>query len=142
VYESRPRNVIIILGRQFYRIPEVAQPTTISLIFAKQCSKVISRAGKFLFFVIRARSNKKVVITFVSSTQSLYLQQKKVGGIMEEYINIFSSPTEVLMHCQVKHPIDLTLSESLPNGPVYHRLLMENDEIKHHVQDILQNGHI
>jgi hypothetical protein len=42
VYESRPHSVIITLGRQLYRIPEVAPPTTISLISAKQCSKVIS----------------------------------------------------------------------------------------------------
>jgi hypothetical protein len=43
VYESRPHSVIITLGRQLYRIPEVAPPTAISLISAKQCSKVISQ---------------------------------------------------------------------------------------------------
>jgi hypothetical protein len=32
VYESRPHSVIITLGRQLYMIPEVALPTTISLI--------------------------------------------------------------------------------------------------------------
>jgi hypothetical protein len=42
VYESRPHSVIITLGRQLYRIPKVALPTAISLILAKQCSKVIS----------------------------------------------------------------------------------------------------
>jgi hypothetical protein len=42
VYESRPHNVIITLGRQLYRIPEVAPHIVISLISAKQCSKVIS----------------------------------------------------------------------------------------------------
>jgi hypothetical protein len=42
VYESRPHRVIITLVRQLYRIPEVASPTAISLISAKQCSKVIS----------------------------------------------------------------------------------------------------
>jgi hypothetical protein len=42
MYESRPRNVIITLGRQLYMILEIALPTAISLIFAKQCSKVIS----------------------------------------------------------------------------------------------------
>ena len=42
VYESRPHSFIITLGRKLYRIPEVASPTAISLISAKQCSKVIS----------------------------------------------------------------------------------------------------
>jgi hypothetical protein len=56
VYESRPHNVIITLGRQLYRIPKVASPTTISLISAKQCSKVISQTGKFVLFVIHTHS--------------------------------------------------------------------------------------
>jgi hypothetical protein len=41
VYEPRPHSVIITLGRKLYRIPEVAPPTTISLISAKNCSNVI-----------------------------------------------------------------------------------------------------
>jgi hypothetical protein len=45
---------------------------------------------------------------------------------MEEYKDIFSSPTRVPMHFQVKHPIDLTPSAPLHNGPVYHHSLMEN----------------
>jgi hypothetical protein len=127
VYESRLHIVIITLGRQLYRIPEVAPPTTISLISAKQSSKVISQTEKFIFFVIRAHSKKKVVSTFVNSTKSLSLQQKQVDEIMEEYRYIFSSPTGVPTHCQVKHPIDLTPGAPLPNGPVYHCSLMEND---------------
>jgi hypothetical protein len=65
-----------------------------------------------------------------------------VDDIMEEYRDIFSSPTGVLMHCQVKHPIDLTPGAPLPNGPVYRRSLMENDEIKCQIQELLQKGHI
>jgi hypothetical protein len=65
-----------------------------------------------------------------------------VDGIVEYYINIFSSPIEVLTHFQVKHPIDLTPGEPLPNGPIYHRSLMENDEIKHKIQELLQKGQI
>jgi hypothetical protein len=60
----------------------------------------------------------------------LSTQQKKVYKIMEEYSDIFSSPTEVPLHCQVKHPIDLTLGAPLPNGSVYHFSLLENEDIK------------
>jgi hypothetical protein len=142
VYESRPRSVIITLGRQLYRIPEVASPTIISLISAKQCSKVISRTKKFVFFVIYAHHKQKVVATSVASTQRLSLQLKQVDGIVEEYRDIFSSPTVVPTHCQVKHPIDLTPNAPLPNGPVYRRSLMENDEIRRQIRELLQKGHI
>jgi hypothetical protein len=46
------------------------------------------------------------------------------------------------MHCQVKHPIDLNLGAPLPNGSIYHHSLMENDEIKHQIQEVLQKWHI
>jgi hypothetical protein len=51
----------------------------------------------------------------------------KVG---EEYQDIFTSPAEVLLHCQVKNPIDMTPGASFPNGPIYQRSILENDEIK------------
>jgi hypothetical protein len=78
----------------------------------------------------------------MAPTQHLSLQQKQVDRIVEEYRYIFASPTGVLTHCQVKHPIDLTPDAPLPNGPVYQRLLMENDEIMHHIQEILQKENI
>ena len=40
-------------------------------------------------------------------------QQKKVDKVVEEYRDIFSSPTGVPLHYQVKHPIDLTPRASL-----------------------------
>jgi hypothetical protein len=76
----------------------------------------------------------------MASTQSLSLQQKQVDGIVEEYKDIFSSPTGVPTHCQVKHPIDLTPDAPLPNGPVYHRSLMENDEIRHRSKSFFKRG--
>jgi hypothetical protein len=56
VYESRPHSVIITLNRKLYRIPEVVPPSVISLISAKQCRKVISQTGKFVFFMIHSQS--------------------------------------------------------------------------------------
>jgi hypothetical protein len=52
VYESRTHSVIITLNNKLCRIPKAVPPSVISLIFAKQCRKVISQIGKFFFFVI------------------------------------------------------------------------------------------
>jgi hypothetical protein len=115
-------------------------PTSFSLISAKKCSKVISKTEKFIFFVIHSQSKQMVLATFVTSKQSMSLQQKQVDIIMEEYRDIFSSPVGVLTHCQVKHLIDLIPGASLPNGPFYRRSLMENEKIKHQIQELLQKG--
>jgi len=50
--------------------------------------------------------------------------------VMEEYRDIFSSPTRVPPHCQVKHSIDMTLGAPLPNGLIYQLSVLENNEIK------------
>jgi len=81
--------------------------------------------------VIHDHSKKKLASTSLTYTHSLSLQQKQVDGIVEEYRDIFSSPIGILTHCQVKHPIDLTIGAPLPNGLAYHHSLMENNEINH-----------
>jgi hypothetical protein len=130
VYESRPHSVIITLNRKLYRIPEVVPPSAISLISAKQCRKVISQTRKFVFFVIRSQSEQKIAATSRASATNLSTQQKQVDKVMEEYKDIFSSPIGVPLHCQVNHPIDPAPHAPLPNGPIYRRSLLENEEIK------------
>eukprot|EP00253_Pinus_taeda_P035005 PITA_35005 len=60
---------------------------------------------------------------------------------MEEYKDIFTSPAGVPLHCQVKHSIDLTPGALLPNGEIYQCSILENDEIKRQIQELLQKGY-
>jgi hypothetical protein len=92
--------------------------------------------------VICSHSKKKVVATYVASTQILSLQQKQVDEIVEEYRDIFSSLIGVLTHFHFKHPIHLTPVEPLPNGQVYRHSLMENNKIRFEIQELIQKGHI
>jgi hypothetical protein len=85
--------------------------------------------GKFVFFVIRSQNKRNITATSKVSVADLSTQHKQVDKVVEEYSDIFSSPTQVPLHCQVKHPIDLTPGVPLPNGTVYHLSLLENEEI-------------
>jgi hypothetical protein len=49
ICESRPRSVIITLNKKLYMIPEAVPPSDMSFISSKQCRKVISQMGKFVF---------------------------------------------------------------------------------------------
>jgi hypothetical protein len=130
VYESRPHGVIITLNKKLYRIPEAVPPSDISLISANHCRNVISQTGKFVFFMILSQSDRKIAATSRASVANLFTHQKQMDKVVEEYSDIFSSPTRVPLHCQVKHPIDLTPGAPLPNGPVYRHSMLENEEIK------------
>ena len=74
-------------------------------------------------------------------TRPRYTKQQ-MDKVVEEYEDIFTSPAGVPLHCQVKHPIDLTPGAQQPNGPIYRRSILENDEIKRQIQELLQKGHI
>ena len=131
MYESRPHVVIVTLGNKLYRIPEVPPPAAISLVTAKQCSKLISQTRKFIFLMIRPQGKKNIVAT--TSRQGSSARQQQMDKVVEEYEDIFTSPTGVTLHCQVKHPIDLTLGVPLPNGLIYRHSVLENDEIKRQI---------
>ena len=97
MYESRPRIVIITLGNNLYKILEVPPPTAISLVTVKQCSKLISKIGKFVFLMIRPQGKKKIMATTSRIGASACKQQ--MDKVMEEYQDIFTSHTRVRLHC-------------------------------------------
>jgi hypothetical protein len=98
--------------------------------------------GKFVFFKICSQNERKIAATSRVSVANLSTQQKQVDKVVEEYLDIFSSPTGIPLHYQVKHPINMILDALLLNGPVYHCSLLENEEIKRHIQELLHKGHI
>eukprot|EP00253_Pinus_taeda_P033220 PITA_33220 len=61
---------------------------------------------------------------------------------MEEYSDILTSPTGVPVHYQVKHSIHITMGAPQPNGTIYRCSVIENDEIKRQIQELLHKGHI
>jgi hypothetical protein len=74
VYEFRPCSVIITLNRKLYRIHDVVPPSVISLISTKQCKKVISNTGKFVFFMILSQNERKIIATSRVSASNLSTQ--------------------------------------------------------------------
>jgi hypothetical protein len=93
VYESRPRIVIVTLGNKLYMIPKVPPPIAISLVTAKQCSKLISKTRKFVFLMICPQGKKKTLAT--TSTQGSSTRKQRMDKLVEEYRDIFISPTGV-----------------------------------------------
>ena len=81
--------------------------------------------------MIRPQGKKKIVA--MTSRQGPFVRKQNMDKVMEEYREIFTSPIGVPLHCQVKHPIDITPGVSLPNGPIYRCSVLENDEIKRQI---------
>jgi hypothetical protein len=92
--------------------------------------------------MIHSQSKRKIIDTSRAFTTDLSTQHKKVDKVMEEYSDIFFYPTGVPLHFHVKNLIDLTPDAPLPNGSVYRHSLLENEEIKRKIEELLQKGHI
>jgi hypothetical protein len=69
----------------------------------------------------------------MNSRQGPTARKKQMDKVIEEYEDIFTYPTGVPLHCQVNHPIDLNPGAPLPNGPIYQRSVLENDEINRYI---------
>jgi hypothetical protein len=141
-YESRPCSVIITFGDQIYKVLEVVQNIVVSLISMKQCRKVVSHIRRFFLYMVLSKGDQNVTTTAKTSAWGLSTQQQRVDRIVDKYKDIFASPTRVPMHCQAKHPIDVTPSAPQCNGPVYMIFVMDNEEIKRCIQEPIVKGHI
>jgi hypothetical protein len=90
--------------------------------------------------MIRPEGKKKTVA--MTSRQAPSARKQQMDTVVEEYEDIFTSPARVPLHCQVKHPVDLTPGAPLPSGPIYQHSILENVEIKRQIHELLQKGHI
>ena len=142
VYESRPCIVTIKLGEKRYRIPEVCPKQIASVISAKQCKHLISQTGAFVLLMVHSKQTKLVVLNTHAKVTITENQQDQMDKILKKYHSVFKSPVGVPTHCQVKHSIDLILGTPLPHEPIYRRSVLENDEIKRQIQELIQKGHI
>eukprot|EP00253_Pinus_taeda_P036603 PITA_36603 len=127
-YNMKPFTDEVLCDIGPLEVYNVAPPTAISFVTAKQCSKLISITGNFFFLMIRPKGKKKTVATTLRQGPST--RQLQMDKVMEEYEDIFTSLAGVPLHCEVKNSIDLTPSVPLPNGPIYRCSVLENDEIK------------
>ena len=118
MYESRPHAVIITLGNNFYRIPEVVPPPIISLTISKQRSKIVSQTRKFIFLTTHSQGKKNIVAT--TSKHGSLARLQHMEKFMEEYEDIFSSLTKVPLHYQDKNSIDLTPDAPPPDVAIPH----------------------
>jgi hypothetical protein len=82
VYESRPRSFIISLGDQLYRLPEGVRTIVVSLIFMKQCIKVVSQIEIFVLLMVQSEGERKVTKTAKTYARGLSTQQQQVNKIV------------------------------------------------------------
>jgi hypothetical protein len=85
VYESQPHNVIVSLGGDLYKIPEVVP----YIVPPKQCCKVVSHTTKFNVLTICSKGEKNIIATTTASLQAPFIQQKQVDKVAVNHNDSF-----------------------------------------------------
>ena len=61
---------------------------------------------------------------------------------MIEFEEVFRSPMGLPLERVIAHGINLEPGDSLANSGLYHRSMMENEDIKRQISELLKMGHI
>eukprot|EP01018_Ginkgo_biloba_P027689 Gb_16069 [translate_table: standard] len=67
---------------------------------------------------------------------------RKVQHILRQYEDVFRSPMGLPPERAIAHGIDLEPGVSLPNSGLYRRSVMENEEIRRQISELMEMGHI
>lgn len=67
---------------------------------------------------------------------------RHVKHLLHGFEDVFRSPVGLPPERAIAHGIDLEPGASLPNSRLYHRSVMENEEIKRQISKLLEMGHI
>ena len=112
------------------------------MISTKQTKNLINHTQKFTLIIINPQHSRKTAETIQLTDQRNSRQQQHINHILEEYQNVFQELDGVYLHCLVKHSIELIHGSSLPNASIYKRSILENEEIRRQIQDLIDKGHI
>ena len=104
-------------------------------------NKLINHAQKFSLIMIKPQYSRNTTPTSQLTDQCIS-QEQHINHILEKYQNIFQDPNGVPLNCQVKHSIELVSGSSLSKASVFKRSILENEEIRRQIQDLINKGHI
>lgn len=69
-------------------------------------------------------------------------KDRQVKHLLRQFKNVFRSPVGLPPERVIAHGIDLEPGASLSNSRLYHKFMMENEEIKRKISKLLEMGHI
>eukprot|EP01018_Ginkgo_biloba_P009163 Gb_35401 [translate_table: standard] len=88
--------------------------------------------------------HKSLLGTQVDTVLAIHDETKgrQVQHILQQYEDSFRSPMGLPPERAIAHGIDLEPGASLPNSGLYHRSVMENEEIRRQISKFMEMGHI
>jgi len=122
---------IVTKGDKSFVIHTVTPRATSLLVNKAQAKRLVQVSQKFVLIMVRGH-HESFYETKVDSGSAIMdgAMDRQVKHLLHQFEDVFRSPVGLPPERVIAHGIELELGASLPNSGLYHRLVMENEEIK------------
>jgi hypothetical protein len=135
-YRREQKYRFVLDGRNCF-IHAVKQKETIDLVTATQVRRMLNAYGKA--YVCLLRKVEEPVDTSQVLSHDLSSQEKtEMKNIIQKFSGLFREPRGLPPNREIEHSIQLVDGEPLPNLSLYRQSLLETEEIKKQVQEMLE----
>lgn len=119
-------------------------PRVTSLLVNKaQAQRLVKASQKYILIIIRGH-HESLLGTQADTVSAIHDEAKgrQVQHILQQYEDVFRSPGGLPPERAIDHGIDLEPGDSFPNSGLYRRSVMENEEIRRQLSELMEMGHI
>ncbi|XP_031492064.1 uncharacterized protein LOC116258802 [Nymphaea colorata] len=125
-------------GKQFVITRDNIAPPT-DLMTAEQVKRVVNACQRFVLLLVRLVQpcEKNATIHLMNTHKK---EEGMLTKLLNSYTDLFEDPQGLPPQRPVEHEIHLQSDAPLPNLSMYRNSVLENDEIKRQVMDLLERG--
>ncbi|XP_071702891.1 uncharacterized protein [Rutidosis leptorrhynchoides] len=123
-------------GQMFIVKNHQTQPT-VDLVASGQIRRIVSTSKSFVLLILRPVKNEVEVFTLNSNYTNV---TNPFGELMQRYCSLFEERSNLSPERSISHDIQLVADCSLPNIGMYRTSVLENEEIKKHVEELIIAG--
>ncbi|MDZ7970879.1 MAG: reverse transcriptase family protein, partial [Nostoc sp. DedSLP03] len=139
IHYRRLRKYRLVKDGKEYIVNATRNQEKISMVSATQAKRLVNACGKFVLLMLRSREQPREEAE--SSAQVLHPdQQQQIRELLDRYESLFSKVEGLPPRRPIDHEINLVAESPLPNLALYRNSIMENEEIKRQIQELLEQG--
>ena len=137
LYRREQKYRLVKDGKEF--IVRALKPPSVELATAGQVKRVVSTRAPAFVMLLREVINHADASHVIPGDLSKE-EREEAKAILERYKELFQEPKGLPPSREIEHQIDLVDGEPLPNLSLYRHSLVETEEIKKQVEDLLGQG--
>jgi hypothetical protein len=137
IYHRRAQQYHLVKDGKTYIVHKDRSSQKADLVTACQARRMINASQKFVLMMIRPLTDEVTPSRFTLSCKAI---DNKLNELLNKYTNLFAEVGGLPPKRAIEHEIQLISDSTLPNICMYRNSVLENEEIKKQVTELLDTG--